>query len=350
MARNPRESRGCAPAYGIGAAGAPDRGPSPSTKDAKPATFLKYESVIPKRELVFDQSEDEVTCFFPFAGSATLGKVASMVQQERYVAAVAMKLRIPQFGYDRFSIPGFYHPSEHSDERARGETGPRSDALDALRRDGQQESLARVFSMYFGMFGGVVQNMPAERRPPDDVVNVLTSQLQASPALVTALRRALPTELRSELRLPCPAARRGKNCFRVLRHLCSAPHPDGAKDLLRQLLTVIDYGVSLPMYGNYVELKQYYESKLPEWQAATKEPEQKYKKAQKALDKFNETAPTEQLPKEELANLAAQQRLITVEEAGVKARIAASEKMLKATPDFRSGGAIASRIQTTMHW
>jgi len=316
--------------------------PSPGAKDAKPPTALKYESAIPKREMVFDQSEDEVTyTYMDRSFGLDPAEFVNTVQEQRYVAIVALRFRVanPDTPAPHRPLPdSFYHPSERLQRNPRDIS---ADFWDIFSRGASSGLSSALMSLVPKSFSRVASNVPAERLPASDVLKVLTSQLDSSRGRVLGPDRGTPEALAPILRSVFTAERvSSERDFPESRILFSlrAETPNQAKDLVRALLVVFDYGASLAKYENYVELKQYYESKLPELQAAVKEPEQKYREAEKALERFNEAAGKEQLTKEELANLAAQQRLIAVEEAGIKARIAASEKMLKATEPFRAGG------------
>lgn len=307
--------------------------PSSGAKQAKAATFLKYESVIPKRELAFDESEDEVTYTYRDRGSgATPGEFVKIVQEQRYVAIVALRFRVANpdpLGRGRSFPDSFYHPSERLKWDPRD---PSADLWDMFSRERSSGLASAVLSGPGNRFSRVASNVPAERLPASDVLKMLTSQLDSSRGLVLGPVRGTPEALVAILRSVLTAAGvSSERDFSEPRILFSlrAPTPDRGKDLVRALLTVFDYGASLPKYENYVELKQYYESKLPDWQAAVKEAEQKHKEAQKALEKFIETTGKEQLTKEEVASLAAQKRQIAVDEAGAKARIAACEKIVK---------------------
>jgi hypothetical protein len=103
-----------------------------------------------------------------------------------------------------------------------------------------------------------------------------------------------------------------------------APTADSAKELVRGVLATYDRGYSLPLYETFVELNKYYQSKLAEVRAQAKGVEDKRAEARKQLEQL---APWTDINRETLASLTTQQRMLAVEEAGLKARIGAIEKI-----------------------
>jgi len=104
-----------------------------------------------------------------------------------------------------------------------------------------------------------------------------------------------------------------------------APTADAARELVRGVLATYDRGYSLPIYETFVELNHYYQSKLVEAQAEVKAVGDKRAEARKQLEQL---VPWKDITSETLANLTTQQRMLGVEEAGLKARIAAIEKIV----------------------
>jgi chromosome segregation ATPase len=105
-----------------------------------------------------------------------------------------------------------------------------------------------------------------------------------------------------------------------------APSPERAKELVQAVLSLYDHGFSYPTYKDFAEIRQHYQSKGSEARAAVEKVEAELDVLRKQRDELKEWS---DITQETLANLVSQQRLVAVEEAGIKARIAACEKILK---------------------
>jgi hypothetical protein len=106
-----------------------------------------------------------------------------------------------------------------------------------------------------------------------------------------------------------------------------APTPERARQLAQAALVLCDYGYSLPTHQGYVNLQQYWEPIGSELRRLAKGDEQELAVCQKQLEDL--TPWSDMGTSEARHNLAVQQRLIAVDEAGIAARIQACEKILK---------------------
>jgi hypothetical protein len=256
--------------------------------------------VIPKRELVFDESEDEVGLRFPPPES--LGPRMAEVAQQRYAA----------FLTSRFGVP-FVRDDPLEPDEARAQMRTLRNLLSPLR------------SNLFYLLGQI----PRERVASDELSKMLTADRDVHVLEVASAPLEPPPSSRGfTATRPSPRGEFPSRTVEVFnnRIILLAPSAERAKQLAEAVLSAYDYGLSLPYHQQMVERLTQLESALVEQRGESKKLEDTLAACQKQLD---ELKPWSDITKESLTNLTTQQRLIAVEEAGLKARIATCERMLK---------------------
>jgi len=303
------------------AAKGPKVAPPPAKEKPSPqAAALKPESVIPKRELVFDQSEEEVGLQFP--SPEILGPRVGEVAQQRYVAFLTL----------RFGIPMQEDP-------------PRESRFDPEGEQAVQVHMRNLEEMFFGrslkptLLRSLAQ-IPRDRLPSGDLLKMVTADGEVHVLAIEAVPVEQPGSSSRFFAGPRPPAgerpsrkavpsgeRPSRKAVVVARKFTLvAAATDRAKQLAEAVLSAYDYGFSFPYHQQMVERLKYWEPMLVEERREAKKIEDELTACRKQLEDLN---PWADIAAESLTNLTTQQRLIAVEEAGVKARIAACEKLLK---------------------
>lgn len=160
----------------------------------------------------------------------------------------------------------------------------------------------------------MVEDMPEERRPPKEVVSDL--QHTSTPDV---WRSGGPGTLVLHVR---------------------APTAQRAKELVPEMLSILDWGLWRPNQQKCVEAKRPHEKELAELRAAAEERKTQLAQMEKELEALEAY---QDLDKEALSALTTQQRLIDVDLAGVKAKIEACSRLLK-DPDIHQGPHASARI------
>jgi hypothetical protein len=255
------------------------------TDAVPPSKPLDPEKVIPKRELVFDQSDEE----YPLtADPAQYGPKFVELLQDRYVVILNL-----QFRNRRVNAP------------------PRN----ASERDLQ--SYSGVWNMRFQDPAQLASKVPQGRVPSAEIMGMLTRSkyVQLGNARQTEEDRATPDvgpvalytrKLDFELTLTAPTAER-------------------AKELAQAMLALYDYGYSLAAHQAYADLYEYWKSQLSDELADVKPMQETLAAEEKELESLK---PYEEITSEALASLVSQKQLNIVERAGVLARITACQKIL----------------------
>ncbi len=266
-----------------GPQGQSDAEGKPSVEESTQVT----EPVIPKRELTFERSEKEYSMPFYVPDPELF--------QQRYVAvfrSVGLPQTRPSFG------PGF------------------------RRRDNVEMNLRKLYSMAFHktpgphpqlllqLFADLARNTPENRLPSKDIVLALTtkagtlirSRIQVSPN---------PND---------PRTSRFDYHFEVL-----APTPERAEELVEGLLVLYDWGLSYATQKEYLRLRQAAEKRLSGRRDAAKKATVELSSIKTQLEELKEF---EDLTSESLVNFTTQLRLISVDLAGIRARIEACHRIL----------------------
>jgi len=261
--------------------------PAAAAKDAKPAPATGPETAIPQRKLVFDQSEEEMPVLLPSA--ETVGSRLAELAEQRYVAVMKLRFRAPQV-MSRFSTAGLLHPKDVG-------------------------GWLRVNSLDLAV---LARKAPKGLLPP-----AVLKMLTADSSLHVRVQSYWPPESPSRRALDDPKrtwVTEGEGRQITLM----APNAEVVKELVRGTLASYDRVYSLPIHETFVELHKYYQSKVADLRAEAKGVEDKRIEARKQLKQLD---PWSDIRTETLASLTTQQRMLAVEEAGVKARIAAIEKI-----------------------
>lgn len=266
---------------GLAAEPAAESKAGPKDKPSPKAATETPKPVIPERKLTFDVSEEEQPMAFRGADPELL--------EQRYVATFQLvgprQLRVTSFGVlPSEAISGY------------------SAAVDRHRTllfRGRLPSAAGLKS--------VLDEMPKERLPSEEVVSLLTK---------TAYLRL------SYVRLEAGA----EDDKYLIQFTILAPTPERAKELVQGLLSLYDFGVFYPLQREALAVKRVYEKRLPEDRAGLKKPQDELAGWDKQLAGLKEF---EDITQEALVDFIAQQRLISVDMQGVKARIAACNKILE---------------------
>lgn len=249
---------------------------APQGEPAQKVVPDALEPVIPERELTFEVSEE----------------------------AVSRKLTTPDPGLLEQRYVAVFRSEESSSRRG---SRPRAPVEPYL-----QEMLVLGFQGFRrpGMLQKVVANVPQERMPAKDILDVLSACITQRSAYFT----------HDLVGTADPYERKYYQSFEVL-----APTPERAEELVRGLLSVYDYGVYYPIQRELLRLKRVSEGRLPESRAALKEAEKELTECEEQLDPLKEY---EDLNEEALVHFTTQLRLISVELAGIDARIGACNKIL----------------------
>lgn len=299
------------------AAPAPGAKKPPAEKPSAEAAALKHESAIPKRELVFEQSEEEV----PMAILVGPGLDIAELAKQRYV--VTLRLRFTTCVVAGYESPG----SRRSPRGKTAQDAPKPLELKNLVASGQfrphaygraPEDLSLHRGWMFG-FPELAKLVPRDRLPAQELVDILVggSQMHVRGRAVRGVTTGWPPESENKVREETE----------TLQLELLAPTPERARQLAHAALVLYDYGHSLPAHQSYVELQQYWESVASDLRRGAKGAEDELAGYQKQLDELK--AWSDMGDREAKPNLAVQQRLIAVEEAGIAARIEACEKILK---------------------
>lgn len=268
--------------------------PDPQAEAPDEASADLPEPVIPERQLTFEISEQPHVMGVP-AGVAADLKAAG----PRYVGIV--RLAVPHVDARVLSYPLRVDGIVAS--RFRGElfsVWP-ADLHDAIQDPNWLQSL--------------VAKMPQERRPAKDV----TEELARSLSLKAFGRESWMGD--SGARQPEPPVPLDAYDFQL-----RADSVDRVKQLAEQFLAILDYGISYPNQLACSRYEQGHEQHIIELRAAGQKAEERIPELEpelKGLDEFQD------LDGEAIARLATQLRLIAVDNAGVEARIAACDGILK---------------------
>jgi len=255
------------------------------TDAVPPSKPLDPEKVIPKRVLVFDQSEEEHPLT---ADPERYGPKFVELLQDRYVAILNL-----QFRNRRFNSP------------------PRNQS----ERDLQ--STSGVWDFRLADPAQLASKVPQGRVPSAEIMGMLTRskylylgnarQSEEDRDTSDAGSEALYTRtLDFELTLTAPTAER-------------------AKELAQAMLVLYDYGYSLAAHQGYADLYEYWKSQLSDELADVKPMQETLAAEEKELESLK---PYDEITSEALASLVSQKQLNIVERAGVLARITACQKIL----------------------
>ena len=286
--------------HGLAAEPAAESKADPKQKSSPKAAAHASEQVIPRRKLTFDVSEEERLMPFNVADPELL--------DQRYVATFRLVGARPLRTYG----VSFYSPLkgvDHSDAR---------DRQRAIFFYGKTPS-ARVYNAILG-------EMPQERLPSEEIVSLLT-------------KKNYPYFSSSPVRADKDAATRGEGAAKPDEYYIScsilAPTAEQAKQLTEGVLSFYDH-VSFLLQENTLAAKETFEKELPQLRESLKQSQDELATLEKRLEDLSEY---KDISQEALADFTTQQRLISVDMQGVKARIAACHKIL------RGGRLTSSRVE-----
>ena len=266
-------------ARGLAAEPAAESKAAPKEKPSPKASADALEPLSPERELTFEVSEEEV--------SRKLTTPDPGLLEQRYVAVFRSEIFSPKGRSLR--VP--------------------------LERD-LRELSQEVFSMGTPTFSRpytfprVLANVPQEHMPAEDIRDVLSAYIRGRSAYFT--HRQVPMGDRYD--------RKYYQSFELM-----APSPERAEELVRGLLSLYDYGVYYPIQRECLRLKRESEGRLPKYRATLKEAEKELAESAEQLEQLKEY---EDVNKEALVHFTTQLRLISVDLAGIRARIEACNKIL----------------------
>ena len=275
--------------HGLAAEPAAESKADPKQKSSPKAAAHASEQVIPRRKLTFDVSEEERLMPFNVADPELL--------DQRYVATFRLVGARPLRTYG----VSFYSPLkgvDHSDAR---------DRQRAIFFYGKTPS-ARVYNAILG-------EMPQERLPSEEIVSLLT-------------KKNYPYFSSSPVRADKDAATRGEGAAKPDEYYIScsvlAPTAEQAKQLTKGVLSFYD-SVSFSLQENTLAAKEAFEKELPQLRESLKQSQDESATLEKLLEGLSEY---KDISQEALVNFTTQQRLISVDMQGVKARIDACNKIL----------------------
>ena len=235
------------------------------------------EPVIPKREITFEISQEPVSVLLTVPDSKLL--------EQRYVAEFVIDTRLPIGDW----------------------SGGPVGKPDAESR--QVRSLVYAFGGYFSRrksYGDYLSHVPEDQRPSKELID----------ALVPPFLRVESTGRRADLGGMVDIA-----SYRVF-----APTSDRAKELVQTLLRVYDYGLAYPVQRKYLLERRAAAKKLDQYRDELDKLMMVKADYGKQLDGL---ASYEDINDQALVTYRAQQRMLDVDTAGIKARIDACNKILE---------------------
>ena len=244
-------------------------------------------AVIPKREIVFEEQEQPFEIAIFSADPEAL--------QQQFAAIVRLDV------YNAIRSPSWKVSGEV--ERVRSALKYSSSVPTTLLR-------------------ALVQNAPRDRLPSPDLVEELTARtlLHVRDYHQGAQKVAIEE-------------RPGSYGVEVtISFIVLAPTSERAKELTRAVITLLDCGFSYPMQREFLLKKQPELDKLATLRASLSEIETEAAGYEKEMEAFAEY---EDVTQEALNGLITQQRLISVDLAGVRARITACTKILAGNDQLR---------------
>lgn len=285
---------------GLAAEPAAESKAGPKDKPPPKAATETPKPVIPERKLTFDVSEEEQPMAFRGADPELL--------EQRYCANVLVvgpsRLRVTAFGtIGREAITGY------------------SAAVNRhkfLLFDRSKPSAA--------MLKSALDEMPKERLPSEEVVSLL--------------RMGGPPYLR---RSYVHSGAGPEDDKYLIQFTILAPTSERAKELVQGVLSFYDFGVFYPLQREALAVKGAYEKGLPENRASLKNAQDELAGCDKQLAGLKQF---EDITQEALVNFITQQRLISVDMQGVKARIAACNKILGGGTERRLTPSRVEQLET----
>jgi hypothetical protein len=267
--------------------------PGPGDKALPTAAVEPSQPVIPKRELRFDRSEEERAMEL-FAADPKLLEM-------RYVATF----------------------------RCQMETGFTSSGMEELGGVGKLCLLLVNGRTGSDFFKSLVKNVPPGRLPSKEVVLALTKQ---SDCRVVSKDFDLKPITREIPQTSGPPRRVSGMMAHVFQIEVFASTAEQAQELAQGILSLFDYGLSYPAQVKPLsDLDSRKESLLAK-RADLSKVEEQLKALNEQLEQFKDV---EDISDETLSGLVTQQRLIAVDTEGVKARIAACNKLFPKEPTPR---------------
>ena len=268
--------------HGFAAEPAGESKAGPKDKPPPKAATETPKPVIPERKLTFDVSEEEQPMAFRGADPELL--------EQRYVATFQLvgprRLRVTAFGsIAREAIMGY-----------------------AAARDRHKVLLFGGSKPSAAMLESALDEIPKERLPSEEVVSLL--------------RMVGPPCLRRSYVHFDPGTEDDKY---LIQFTILAPTPERAKELAQGVLSFYDFGVFYPLQREALAVKEAYQKRLAEDRAGLKNARDELAGLDNQLEGLKEF---EDITREALANFITQQRLISVDIQGVKARIEACNKIL----------------------
>ena len=271
----------------------------PKDKASPKATAETPKPVIPERKLTFDVSEEEQPMAFDVADPKLL--------EQRYVAT----FQLVGPGRPRVYAFGPFAPEPIND---------------------YSRAVVRHKTLFFGgkpseaVLKSALDEMPKGRLPSKEVVSLL--RMAGSPCLRRSLIRFdAGTEDQKYL-----------SQFTIL-----APSPERAKELVQGVLSLYDFGGFYPLQRAALAVKGAYQKRLTEQRANLKEAGDALATLEKQLKDLKEF---EDITQEALVNFITQQRLISVDMRGVKARINACNKILATGMSRRLAPSRVEQLET----
>jgi len=263
----------------------------------RPAPEVNPELVIPKRQIVYDESEEEMAV--PVRSVESFGPRLAEFAQQRYVAVAKLRFRRP----------------------SRALTG-RPDSYPRLLPRDERYVTEEPFQLPLDLALSV-QRVPKDRLPPEELVTMLTTDAELHVRL-SPLRYEEPVAV-DPRKPPFDPSRFAVWPENGLSVRLMAPTKERAKELLEATLAIFDQGRCLAAYRNYVEVRDFHERLIPRYREQLKRvvaEESVRDKQRSALQGWSD------ITGQTLASLVAQRRMIAVDEAGIKARIAECDRLL----------------------
>jgi len=271
--------------------------PGSPGETATDATADVTQPLIPERELKFEVSEEEHPIRLFLADPKLLDL--------RYVAVVRLELPEDSGSYRR-ELPN---------------------QLDQLCLAASQGifvgSYLRSRTKEWRVFPSLIDNMPKERQLPKDIASMFVDPAESGRFLAS---RDVAIEGKAYLEIQ----------VRV-------PTVERAKPLVLGLLSLYDYGLSYPIQQGFVRLKRDGQKPLVEDRTTLEREKKDISGCEEQLQGLKEFGDINQ---EALVNFTTQLRLISVDLAGINARIEACNKILASTSEKRLPSSRIDQVET----
>jgi hypothetical protein len=290
--------------------------PDKSAADNVAAATIPSESaepVIPKRELKFDVSEEEVPL--------PLENVQEGMLDQRYVATFLLadltartRTSINRIDMGNYQNLRFFLRKNSSmlDSKDFSPRNSMEQVFDIFRQpEGLREALLTGRGVFYkapkGISAELAAKLPEKQRLPEDRIAAFTSE---SPPFIQLQPHRTPDGTRNP---------------NIIEVLLLAPSDKQAKQWVEGWLDLYDWGLCYPAQKECLKLRRNLDRMLKDNSDKIKEAESDFADSKQELAKYKDF---DDIKAEAIVTLTTQRRMLAVDLAGIKARINTCEEML----------------------